>query len=312
MSIDINTSMDRITVNGVVYDVERESIPMGERLTITLDGEDVFPGIVGKLESEEYIETWMNPRADCPNVGAMSISYRGYNLGGGEHDEDISDIEFEIDVHKCEGSGEDRCNWVVGIHRTADPLVVGSQEECEEWLEQQDDKLDGRYYIEPIGCKHCQGDGVVTVNPVDYFKQERGARVVLPLIVYEHSGITMQVGHVGQVMGDAAGWDTSFVGFIFDTPETLKQTVGTDVTDEKIEEWLRGEVKAYASYLEGDVRLYDVDDEETNYMDSCGGFLGHDSGVEEECFCSLGNAIEKRLMENAERAHWAARDTVTI
>ena len=46
---------------------------------------------------------------------------------------------------------------------------------------------------------------------------------------------------------DTDRWDTSFVGFIFDTPEGVKQCIGDDATDEQIEQALRAEVKVYAS-----------------------------------------------------------------
>ena len=54
---------------------------------------------------------------------------------------------------------------------------------------------------------------------------------------------------------DTDRWDTSFVGFIYDTPEGVKQCLGDNATDEEIEAALRSEVAVYASYLEGDVSL---------------------------------------------------------
>lgn len=169
----------------------------------------------------------------------------------------------------------------------------------------------------------CDG-GYITLNPAEYFIRNEGARVVIGLFVFEHGGITMSAGsRVGQklkksdirsngrFMGDDAGWDTSFVGFIYDTPEGVKQCFGEDVTDKEIEAALRSEVEVYASYLEGDVSYYSVQDDETDFHDSCFGFIGNDSGVEEECFGALANAIGERLAENKERAAMAARDIIT-
>ena len=153
-------------------------------------------------------------------------------------------------------------------------------------------------------------DEYITLNPVDYFKKERGARVVVGLTVYEHSGITMYAGDVTTPF-DTDRWDTSFVGFIFDTPEGVKECIGDNATDEQIEAALKQEVKNYASYLEGDISWYRVDDEETNYGDSCGGYVGDPDHCETECFESMEAAIVKRLAENEERAEWAARDTIT-
>src|SRR3954469_11658770 len=145
---------DTITVNDVTYDVKREPDRGSPEETLTLrvyDMEtdefiDPFPGLSATLGMEECVEEWMSPR-DWSNVGTMAVSYRGYSLG----DEDISQIDFEIKCDKCDGSGETD-DWVVGFHNTAERLVVGSYDDCQEWLSARLDVLTGSYYIEPIGC----------------------------------------------------------------------------------------------------------------------------------------------------------------
>lgn len=327
--MSFNKTMGTITVGDVVYDVETHSTNLGQKYTIQLDGEDVFEGLEGLCENEEYIEDHHNPRDAC-NVGTMSLSYRGYNLGGPD-DEDISQVNF---VAPCQTCNADPINWVVGVHVTAERLAVGSKEEAQAFLNALPDVETGRYYIEPIcgepgyvkwdgdpghsqyedgtmTCPDCGGEGEVPISPVDYFKKERGARVVVGLTVYEHSGITMYPGDVTNPF-DADRWDTSFVGFIFDTPEQLKETMGDDVTDEQIKEALVGEVKLYASYLEGDVCWFKVEDEETDYHESCGGFVGCQDECEEEMYSNLEHALVKRIAEESERAYWLEREVLTI
>jgi hypothetical protein len=260
MSIDIK--QNTITVNGVTYDVERQTAagyPVHEYLTLALDGEPVFEGLQGSIGYDETAHEFDNPR-EWSNVGTMAVSYGGYELG----DEDISEIDFEVE-----------CG-------------------CDE----------------NTSCPRCDDTGYYTMNPVDYFKKERGARVVIPLTVYEHSGITMRAGDV-TLPWDTDRWDTSFVGFIFDTPNALKECMGEGVCDEDIKKALEGEVKIYASYLEGDIMYYRVEDDETDYIEGCGAYVGDSDYCEEECFRSMETAIEKRLAERQERAEWAARDTVT-
>jgi hypothetical protein len=276
--MSINTSMDTITVNDVTYDVKREHTNLGYNLTI-----EQFPGLEGYVGMEEYIEPYMSPR-DWSNVGTMAVSYGRYNLG----DEDISEIDFDVECDRCEGAGE--------------------HIEAEYAANRYNSLADPRAPIQE--CDKCEGRGCITLNPVEYFKQQRGARVVLGLTVYEHSGITMYVGDV-TIPFDTDRWDTSFVGFIFDTPEGVKQCIGDNATDEEIKAALEAEVKVYASYLEGDVSRYSIDDSETNYTDACGGYVGDTDHCEAECFSSMENAIVKRLAENKERAEWAARDTIT-
>jgi hypothetical protein len=294
--MSINTKFDTITVNGVEYDVKRRTNQRSgdEILTIWLDGEPVFESIEGTLGYETEGGGLFDPRQDC-NVGVMSVSYRGYDLG----EEDISKVDFQVTCPVCDGSGELTVYTLDG-DLIEDPATLGMESEA------------GPFTVRLPDCHWCNGDGTLDISPFDYFKQERGARVVLPLIVYEHSGITMQVGHVGQVVGDAAGWDTSFVGFIFDTPETIKECFGDNVTDEQIEKALRQEVETYASYLEGDITQYMVEDEETNYHDSCGGYVGMHKECETECFEALKQAVTRRVAEEAERAYWLDRGVVTV
>jgi hypothetical protein len=111
---------------------------------------------------------------------------------------------------------------------------------------------------------------------------------------------------------DTDRWDTSFVGFIFDTPEQLKQTMGDDVTDEQIKEALVQEVNLYASYLEGDVCWFNVEDDETNFHESCGGFVGCHDECEEEMYSNLEDALVKRIAEEGERAYWLEREVLTV
>ena len=82
--------------------------------------------------------------------------------------------------------------------------------------------------------------------------------------------------------------------------------------DDQIEEALRSEVSIYASYLEGDVVYFLTYDEETEYGDGCGGFIGDHEECKNQLFASLEQAIKIRLDEYKERAEWAARDTITI
>jgi hypothetical protein len=293
-----------ITVGEITYHVNREPDRGSpeETLTVTVysmdsdEFEPAFPGLVATLGMEEVIEDYMSPR-DWSNVGTMAVSYRGYRLG----DEDISDTNFEIECDACEGSGT--------IDREG-PVT-------------ERDHLFGLHTVD-YACEKCDGAGEIEVNPAEYFMKNEDARVVIGLFVYEHSGITMSAGaRVGEVLkqsdvqstdrfvGDSAGWDTSFVGFIYDTPEKVKECIGDNATDEQIEAALRQEVEVYASYLEGDVSFYRVEDEETDYDDGCGGYVGDSKHCEQECFASLECAIEKRLTEIKERADMAARDIIT-
>ncbi len=301
-------------------------------------GEYEFP-VVEKIEQEgitltiEYEQDteFANPR-QWTQVGRMAVCYRGYSLGDSE--EELTDGEdFEIDCPHCEGSANDPNRFE--LFNSYEKIGAGTEASMNSEYDRlvriwENDHPAGEghgrcpYTVYPANCLECEGEGKIIVDPATYFRKERGARVVIPLFVYEHSGITMRAGapvktltredvrSSGRFMGDDAGWDTSFVGFIFDTPETLKETMGDKATDEEIIKALEGEVEEYASYLEGEVYYYSIEDEDGEHLDSCGGFVGDEKYALEEGKASLKHYVEKKRADQAEQYLMACRDIDTI
>jgi hypothetical protein len=104
--------------------------------------------------------------------------------------------------------------------------------------------------------------------------------VILPLYLYDHSGITMNT------TGFSCGWDSGQVGFIFISKEKIREEYGVKRVSKKmldrVEGYLVGEVETYDQYLTGDVYGYRITDTETDEeMDSCWGFYGEDTCMEE-------------------------------
>lgn len=124
-------------------------------------------------------------------------------------------------------------------------------------------------------------------------KQEDVA-VILPLYLYDHSGITMNT------TGFSCGWDSGQVGFIFVSRETLRNEYGVKRISNKIIEkatkLLLGEVETYDQYICGDVYGFKVFKVETcdkgceheEEIDSCWGFYGD-------------NFIENGLIEHVDK-----------
>lgn len=67
-----------------------------------------------------------------------------------------------------------------------------------------------------------------------------GAVNILPLYLYDHSGITMNT------TGFSCPWDSGRVGFIFAAQATIL-LCGT--SEDKIEDELRSEVEVYDKYI---------------------------------------------------------------
>ena len=167
--------------------------------------------------------------------------------------------------------------------------------------------------------EHLSGNDV-TEAIVKHLKRTYGSTVVMPLYLHDHSGITIRSG-INMAQGvtpsrrpafscDPGGWDTSFVGFVFDTKRTLEVT---GVTPEHAEEALKQEVETYASYLKGDSYGYIVerkviehhtqkdgkgnvlrefDTDEWEEEESCWGYLGH-KYAEEEARAALTACLPK-------------------
>ena len=113
-----------------------------------------------------------------------------------------------------------------------------------------------------------------------FLRVARGAEVILPLYLFDYSGITMNT------TGFSCPWDSGRVGVIYTTKEAiLKYFVVEAISDElrcKAAECLKSEVKVYDQYLTGDVYGYVIKDGEGEDLDvdlnkvstSCWGFYG--------------------------------------
>lgn len=133
--------------------------------------------------------------------------------------------------------------------------------------------------------RYCLGDYELSkeYEPNDYYKlKERKDVVILPLYLYDHSGITMNT------KGFSCRWDSGQVGFIYVTHETIRKEFGvkrvTQELREKVKGYLEGEVEVYDQYITGDVYYFSIYQKETCNLgceheeieDTIGGFFGYD------------------------------------
>lgn len=91
---------------------------------------------------------------------------------------------------------------------------------------------------------------------------------ILPLYLYDHSGITMNT------TGFDCGWDSGQVGWIYCTKASLAVT-GTTGTPAQLRQYMKDFVdKTYDPFLRGSCWQFAVTDENDEYVDSCCGFIG--------------------------------------
>lgn len=133
---------------------------------------------------------------------------------------------------------------------------------------------------------------------IEYLKRiEENAgnkNIVLPLYLYDHSGITMNT------TGFSCSWDSGQVGVIFVSRAKARETYGWKVITEKrkqiILESLKAEVETYDQYLKGDVygfKLFENGEETDSYW----GFFGDDhetNGI----FDHVGGKFEDWIEQN--------------
>lgn len=118
-----------------------------------------------------------------------------------------------------------------------------------------------------------------------WIKHENPDCVILPLFLFDHSGITISTTDATFQACDSAGWDWGQVGFIFVSRKKVAKEYGEHGgrTDEQIEECLRNEVAVYDQYLTGDVYGFILREPSCGECsgpgkdgDSCWGFYGDD------------------------------------
>lgn len=206
-----------------------------------------------------------NPRTewDC-HSGRMICWHRKYTLGD-EHNYDKDEFLKEL---ACEADAE---------------------------LEEEIDRLENDYYsrvydyaarLDIEDChEYASGKVVAQVNEL-VEKAVSDGYIMLPLYLYDHSGITMSTGRF------SCQWDSGQVGWIICDKKTINENFGGD--RDKAEKALESEVAIYDQYLTGDVYGFIVEERETEgcscckrsfaweQTDSCWGFYGsdiHENGI---------------------------------
>lgn len=120
-----------------------------------------------------------------------------------------------------------------------------------------------------LGDKHDYEDPQAFYGSEEY----KNAFVILPLYLYDHSGITISNTDFGD------RWDSGQVGYIFVTKEQAQKEYGgvlDETLKQRITELLISETKTYDNYLTGDCYGFKITDENGEELDACGGFFGDD------------------------------------
>ena len=111
-----------------------------------------------------------------------------------------------------------------------------------------------------------------------------GAKVILPIYMYDHSGITISTAPFG------CRFDSGQVGFIYCTAKDMESDgmAGT-IDEDRAIVLLKGEIETYDSYLRGEVYGYRIFEQEVcdkghtheEQLDSCWGYYSEEDATAE-------------------------------
>jgi len=185
---------------------------------------------------------------DWDNLGTMVCWHNRYKLGDEQPTE--NQIEYNLRLAQdCEISPQDCLNIIWDIH------------------DNHPDSLEDFFYY--AGHEGIDKDTILQalqemeLIPDGLDEIIAQTFVILPLYLYDHSGITMNT------TGFHCPWDSGKVGFIYAKADA------EDLEREQIEKNLKGEVLTYDDYLRGDVWGFQILGEDEEIVDSCYGFYGN-------------------------------------
>lgn len=123
-----------------------------------------------------------------------------------------------------------------------------------------------------------------------------GRDAVLPLYIYDHSGITISTSPFG------CQWDSGLIGYVYATEETMKKEFGVEeLTIEHRKQAMRimrAEVEIYDKYLRGEVYWFSYDTGKIE--DSCGGYYSIEDAIA-DAKSSIDSSLNHRKKEHFTR-----------
>ncbi len=128
-----------------------------------------------------------------------------------------------------------------------------------------------------------------------HLQKECDAAVMLPLYLYDHSGITINT------KGFSCPWDSGRVGVIFVDRDKLRKEYGIKRISKSVldraTKVLQGEVETYDRYLTGQVYGFRIEDADGEDVDSCWGYYDEPSEIIKECKASIDHIIKAESEE---------------
>lgn len=237
-----------------------------------------------------------DPRYDYDgNIGHMMCWHRNYQLGDYKKNQYSDNLDFLDNLLRTSVSESTILNFIKN-RRAANFLTLDYDRHRKVWVLGQELRHENPNFrvIEESERQEWLVDAVIdALLQADKWRllEHHAGIVYLPLFLYDHSGITMNVG------GFNDPWDSGQVGYIYTDKKTILQNVGgyyvgnrfIKVTDRNWKKAayhsMKDEVSVYDQYLTGEVygiitEEYDTTTKTWVELDSCWGFFSDKWGDE--------------------------------
>ncbi|MCL2189053.1 MAG: hypothetical protein FWC16_08795 [Defluviitaleaceae bacterium] len=231
-----------------------------------------------------------SPREDRDNLGKMVCFHNRYNLGDThDHNEPrdfLHDMLFSRhSSNKNTAYGKPIFDYIKNGHAKEARLEYNRSTREWELLENSHWSTNNDWHTVSSYAANLKGKDVpdwflddclsaLRISELKELVEQIEGMVVLPLYLYDHSGITMNTS------GFSCSWDSGQVGWIYADTDMVKNEYG-DISSEamkKAESVLEAEVEEYDYYLTGQCygfKLYEGDKE----IESIWGFIGEINDV---------------------------------
>lgn len=240
----------------------------------------------------------INPRNDYERFGKMICFHRRYALGDehayNEPREFLQNLLYDAYSSKCASQyGKPIYDYIKNGHAKGARLEYNrSSREWEllenDWWGSGKNWSSTSSYSASLKGKDIPNwfldDALSALKMNELMELVRGMEdlVILPLYLYDHSGLTMNA------TGFSCPWDSGQVGWIYADRDRMQKEYGLVTSEilQQTKDLLLSEVKEYNDYLTGQCygfRLFKGAEE----VDSCWGFIGEMSDVQ--------NAIKEHL-----------------
>lgn len=129
-----------------------------------------------------------------------------------------------------------------------------------------------------------------------YLIKEKGAKLIAPIYMYEHSGITIKIGEFSGLPQGHKEFDSGQIGFIYVTAEDIKKEYGdlSKASLAKAQKVMEAEIETYDDYLTGNVYGFKLYEKDANGLlvekDSSWGYFG--DSIKDEAKSYLGEGYK--------------------